>query len=223
MQAINHVATALLIKKAFPKAPLFGLIIGTEAVELLWIALNIAGVEMTTIDSPMHSVADVHLVHMPYSHSILFNILIALGIGLLIFWRGGKAATITAVAVMLAIISHIILDLLVHAPDIALWPQADAPLLGTGLYAHAPIIALAIESLWGVFCWWVYRGNWKMLLVILLFALMSIPIYSPVINMGEGALSGRSDLFAYFVLLQILVASLTIYVFAKGPNNNVRP
>ena len=65
MQAINHAATALILKRKFPSAPLFGLILATEAVEYLWVGLNVIGIEKTIIDEDMHSVADVHLVHMP--------------------------------------------------------------------------------------------------------------------------------------------------------------
>lgn len=215
MQAINHVATALLLKKAFPKAPLLTLILGSEAVEILWVGLNIAGIERTVIDSPMRSVADIHLIHMPYSHSIVSSLLLAVLVGLLLFWRNGKAMCQVSAAIMLAIISHIVLDLLVHAPDIKPWPLDGVSGLGSGLYEYAPMLALCIETLWGVFCWWVYRGSWALLLIIISFALVAIPSYSPTLNIGEGALGGQSLQFAVFVFLQILIASVLIWLFRR--------
>jgi len=217
MQAINHVATALLLKKAFPKASFPALIIGTEAVEILWVGLNIAGIEHTIIDDPMRSVADIHLIHMPYSHSILANLVIVLAIALPVLFFKGRAALPLA----LAIASHIILDLAVHAPDIAIAPFMDAPKIGTGLYANSPMLALGVESIWGIFCWWIYRGNWKSLAVILLFGLLAIPSYSPVINTSETALSGQSDVFAWAVFLQIFAASVLIWFFERRPTKSL--
>lgn len=216
MQAINHVVTALFLKKAFPEAPLPGLIIGTEAVELLWVGLNIAGVERTVIDNPMLSIMDIHLVHMPFSHSFFSGLILAVIIGFLILYGRGKAGRAIALAMALAVLSHIFLDLLVHAPDIAIAPFLESPKFGTGFYAHSPMLALVIESIWGVFCWWIYRGNWKTLSVIMLFGLFAIPSYSPIINAGEAALSGQSDLFAWTILLQILFASFLIWFFAQS-------
>ena len=216
MQAINHVTTALLLKRAFPKASLPILILGSEAMEILWVGLNLIGMEKTVIDSPMRSIADIHLVHMPYSHSIASSVILARLIGAFMLWRKGKAALMGSFAVMAAILSHVVLDLLVHAPDIALWPLREGKAYGTGLYAHAPMLALFMETLWGVFCWRVYRGNWQLLTVILLFSLFAIPSYSPTLNMGEDALGGQSTQFALFILLQIATASVLVWFFSKN-------
>lgn len=214
MQAINHAATALILKRKFPSAPLFGLILATEAVEYLWVGLNVIGIEKTIIDDDMRSVADVHLVHMPFSHSVLTSALIAVLAGLAIFWRGGKAASAVAVAISLGIFSHVVLDLLVHAPDIALAPYFDGK-YGTGLYSNLPLPALALESLWGLFCWWIYRGSWKLLGLITALGFASVPLYSAAINVGESILGGQSTVFAIVILVQMIATSSLVWLFAR--------
>lgn len=214
MQAINHAATALILKRKFPSAPLFGLILTTEAVEYLWVGLNVLGIEQTSIDENMRSVADVHLVHMPFSHSIVTSALIAVLVGVAVLWRGGRAASAVSLAVSLGIFSHVVLDLLVHAPDIAIAPSVDGK-YGTGLYANSPLPALVLESLWGVFCWWIYRGSWKLLGLIVALGLASVPLYSTAIDIGEAMLGGQSTVFAFVILVQMIATSSLVWLFAR--------
>ena len=215
MQAINHVATALILKKKFPSAPLFGLILATEAVEYLWVGLNVIGIERTIIDEDMRSVADVHLVHMPFSHSLVTSLIVAIAAGLAVLWRGGRAASAVALAIALGVFSHVVLDLFVHAPDIALSPYFDGTKYGTGLYSHLPLPALALETLWGVLCWWLYRGSWKLLGLIVFMGIGAIPLYSVAVNVGEAVLGGQSTVFALVILVQMLATSGLVWLFAR--------
>lgn len=215
MQAINHAAAALILKRKFPSTPLLGLILGTEAIEYVWVGLNLAGVEQTFVADPMRSVADVHLAHMPFSHSVVTSAAIAALVGLVVLWRGGKVWSATALAISLAVFSHIVLDLLVHAQDIAIIPVSGADKYGTGLYADKPLLALGVETLFGVFCWWVYRGSWQLLGLMIALALTSIPLYSISINIGEAALAGHNTVFALVILAQMLITSGLVWLFAR--------
>ena len=219
MQAINHVATALILKRKFPPAPLFGLILATEVVEYLWVALNIFGIEQTLVSSPMKTVADVHLVHMPFSHSIATSALFAIVTGLIVLWVGRANAITMALALSLAIFSHVVLDLLVHAPDIAILPFIDGKKFGTGLYSNWPLLALGIETLWGVMCWRVYRGSWPLLGLILGFAVVSLPAYSVTIDAGESVLAGNESAFALLILAQMLGTTALVWLFARRTSN----
>ncbi len=216
MQAINHIATALILKKKFPSAPLLGLIIATEATELLWVGLNLVGLERTILAQDFSSVSDVHLVHMPFSHSIVMPILLALFVGAVIRWYGGRTAALVAVAMALAVVSHILLDLVVHAPDIPLAPLLDDPKFGTGLYAGLPLLSLALETAWGLYCWYVFRGSWKLFGLIVLLNAGAIPFYSATLNTGEAALGGQPTAFVLMVLAQIVISSLLVWLLARN-------
>jgi hypothetical protein len=70
MFAINHAATALIIKKEFINVPIVWLLISVQFMEMVWIILNFLGIEKTTTEKEVRYVGDVHLSYMPFSHSI---------------------------------------------------------------------------------------------------------------------------------------------------------
>ena len=144
MFAINHAATALLVKRRYPAVAIAPLLISVQAMELAWVVLNYLGVERTTTEPVVRSVADMHLVYMPYSHSVGTALGVAL-LTLLIIEKGfGRVALGRAIG--LGIASHLILDLLTHGHDIVLWPGQPYPRLGLGVYANAPLAAFVVEA-----------------------------------------------------------------------------
>jgi hypothetical protein len=131
MFAIDHAATALLIKRRYPSVSMLPLLVSVQAMELAWVALNYLGVERTTTESTVRSVADIHLEYMPYSHSAGAALLGALAAWLII--EKGFPRALLGRAIRLGILSHLILDLLTHGHDIALSPGLPSPQLGIGL------------------------------------------------------------------------------------------
>ncbi len=79
MFAINHAATALVIKKAYPNVPIAAILISVQLIEILWVILNFLGIEKTTTENSVKSVKDVHLAYMPYSHSMVTTVGLAAG------------------------------------------------------------------------------------------------------------------------------------------------
>jgi len=49
MFAIDHAATALLLKRRYPSVPIAPLLIAVQAMEIAWVVLNYVGVERTTV------------------------------------------------------------------------------------------------------------------------------------------------------------------------------
>src|SRR5215470_15429260 len=70
MFAIDHAATALLLKRRYPSVSLTPLLLSVQAMELAWVGLNYLGIERTTTETAVRSVADIHLAYMPFSHSV---------------------------------------------------------------------------------------------------------------------------------------------------------
>src|SRR2546428_13915124 len=120
MSAMDHAATALLIKRRFPSVPMAPILISGQAMELAWVALNYLGVERTTTASTVRGVADIHLAYMPYSHSVGTTFVASLAAWLVIE-KGFRRASLGR-ADGIGIVSHLILDLLTHGRDIVLWP-----------------------------------------------------------------------------------------------------
>jgi membrane-bound metal-dependent hydrolase YbcI (DUF457 family) len=213
MFAIDHAATALLVKRRFPYAPMTSLLLSVQAMELAWVALNYLGIERTTTESTVRSVADIHLAYMPYSHSVGTALVAALAAWLIIekgFSRAGLGR-----AVGLGIISHLILDLLTHGHDIVLWPGLPSPRLGLGLYEAAPFAAFIVEFAYGIFCWRVYQGSRGLLALIVIGNLANLSFLSPAIPGPESYLAGRPLLVVTVVCVQIVVTLVLVGVLAR--------
>jgi membrane-bound metal-dependent hydrolase YbcI (DUF457 family) len=163
----------------------------------------------------VRSFADIHLAHMPYSHSVATAVGAALVAWLVIEWGLGRAALGRAVG--LGIASHLVLDLVTHAHDIALWPGATAPKLGLGLYDQAPVVAFAVELLYGVVCGAVYRGGRGLLALIVVGNLANLSFLSADIPGPEMYLAGRPLLAVTLIFGQIVVTLVLIGVLARRP------
>jgi hypothetical protein len=213
MFAVDHAATALLVKRRYPSVPMTPLLVSVQAMELAWVALNYLGIERTTTEATVRSVADIHLVYMPYSHSVGTAAAAALAAWILIERGWGDAQLGRAVGV--GIVSHLILDLATHAPDIVLWPGWTTPKLGLGLYAAAPMTAFAIELVYGWFCWYVYRGGLGLLAVITIGNLANLSFLSPKIPGPEQYLAGRPMLLVTVIFVQIVVTLVLVGLFAR--------
>jgi hypothetical protein len=211
--AVDHAATALLIKRRFPSVSLTPMLLSVQAMELAWVGFNYLGIERTTTAESVRSVADIHLAYMPYSHSIGT----ALGAGLLTWLVVEKCVgrAFLGRAVGLGIVSHLILDLATHGHDIVLWPGLAAPKLGLGLYAAAPMVAFLVEVIYGTFCWYVYRGGLGLLAFITIGNLANLSILSPDIQGPEQYLAGRPLLLVTFIFVQIVVSLMLVGILAR--------
>jgi membrane-bound metal-dependent hydrolase YbcI (DUF457 family) len=215
MFAVDHAATALLLKRRYPSVPIAPLLIAVQAMELAWVVLNYLGLERTTTEPVVRSVADIHLAWMPYSHSIMT------GIGAAVLaWAVielGMRQRALGRAVALGIASHLVLDLLTHAHDIVLWPGSISPRLGLGLYDAAPMAAFVVEMSYGVLCWWIYRGGRGLLALVVLGNLANLSLFSASIPGPEAFLGGRPLMVVSLVAVQIFVTLVLTGVLARRP------
>jgi membrane-bound metal-dependent hydrolase YbcI (DUF457 family) len=213
MFAVDHAATALLIKRRFPSVSLTPLLLSVQAMELAWVGLNYLGVERTTTESSVHSVADIHLTYMPFSHSVA-----TAAAGTLLAWlvvEKGLGRPNLGRAIGIGIFSHLILDVVTHASDIALWPGSSLPALGLGFYDRAPMWGFALEMAYGVVCWRVYRGRRSLLAVIVLGNLANITLFSAAIPGPEEYLAGHPLMVVTVIFVQIVTTLSLVGVFAS--------
>lgn len=208
MYAINHAATALIIKRKYPDAPIAWILISTQVVELLWVALNVVGVEKIKVKDNV-----IHLDNLPFSHSVLTGT----GLGLLAWLAVGKGLKKHALgsAVGLGIASHVFLDILTHEPDIELVPLAAKKKMGLNLYYH-PLLTALVETSYGVLCWRIYNGNKALLRAIVLLNLANIPIIfgNRIPSIGK-AVKKWPLVLPSVILGQILITWLAVGFFSK--------
>jgi membrane-bound metal-dependent hydrolase YbcI (DUF457 family) len=216
MFAVDHAATALVIKRRFPSVSLTPILVSVQAMELAWVGFNYLGIERTTTAETVRSVSDIHLAYMPYSHSVGTAVGAAL-LAWLIIERGFGRAFLGR-AIGLGIVSHLLLDLVTHGHDIVLWPGLAAPRLGLGLYAAAPMVAFFVELVYGTFCWYVYRGGPGLLALITIGNLANLSIFSPDVPGPEQYLAGRPLLLVTFIFVQIVVSLVLVGILARRRN-----
>jgi membrane-bound metal-dependent hydrolase YbcI (DUF457 family) len=212
MFAINHAATALIIKSEFTAVPIIWLLISVQFMEMWWVVLNFLGIEKTTTEKEVRYVGDVHLSYMPFSHSVLTMVGVALLAWFII--SEGLSRPDIGIAVAIGVISHLILDLITHSNDIAIVPFLKGPKLGLGLYAKYPMVAFVLEIGYGLVCWWIYNGGWALFTTIVVFNLANISMFSTAVTGIEKQMANRPLLITSVILAQILVTLALVGIFS---------
>ena len=206
MYAIDHAATALLIKKRSPKSPLFVLLISVQLAELFWVLFNFMGIEYFSVSN-----GRLHLDFLPYSHSIFSGVVLA-GLFYIIVYGIYKRHDI-ALASSVGVISHIVIDLVFHEHDIRLSPFSEQPAWGFGII-NAPVADFVIELSYGIFCWWYFKGSRALLIVIILFNVLDLPV---MLASGDSLqpLARHHYLLPAFILFQILITWYFVWRHAR--------
>jgi hypothetical protein len=154
---IGHFGVGFGAKPVAPRVSLGWLFFAAQFSDLLWPALLLLGIEHVRIQPGATAVTPLVFESYPISHSLLAVTGWAILIATVYFmlhksWRG---ATVLGIAV----ISHWLLDALVHAPDLPLYPGSPQ-LIGLDLWSSLPAtlaVELAIFAL-GV---WLYSRSTK--------------------------------------------------------------
>ncbi len=139
---VGHYSAAFVAKAVEPRVPLWVLILAAQLVDAFWAALVLLGAEHARLD-PAQPSNPLDLYHMPFTHSLVGAALCAYAAGVVAArapWAGGSRRA--GVAVGLVVLSHWVLDLLVHQPDLTLW--GAPPKLGLGLW-NFPLFAYLLE------------------------------------------------------------------------------
>jgi hypothetical protein len=123
---LGHFAAGLAAKRAAPGVSLGTLFVAAQLADLLWPILVLTGVERVEIRPGITAVTPLDFVSYPWSHSLV-------GLAYAAARRGRAGASILVVLVL----SHWILDVASHRPDVPLAPGAG-PKLGFGLWSSLP-------------------------------------------------------------------------------------
>jgi hypothetical protein len=197
---IGHFGVGFGAKAAAPKVSLGSLFLAAQFIDLLWPTFLLFGIEQVRIDPTATKVTPLDFQYYPISHSLLavlgWAVLIAASYRLLRHYRRG------AVVLGLAVVSHWLLDAIVHRPDLPLYP-GDAHLLGFNLWSSLSA-TLAIELLIFTLGVWMYLrvtepsdavGKWALWgLIALLVAIYLANLFgSPPANVTALAWVGQTQ------------------------------
>lgn len=137
---IGHYALGFAAKRVAPTVSLGALFAACQLADLIWPTLVLFGVESFRIVPGATAVTPLVFTHYPYSHSLLtlavWGILFGLGYNLLT-----RSKLIAGVTIALLVVSHWVLDVIVHVPDMPVWPAVlfgPSPMEGFSLWNSVP-------------------------------------------------------------------------------------
>lgn len=182
---IGHWSAAFIAADR-PRSPsLPALFIGAQLIDWGFFSLMLTGAEAMRIAPGISVMNPMDLYKMPYTHSLAGAAVWAAAFGV-VMWRvfGSWRAAWTGAAVVL---SHWVLDLLVHVPDLTL--DGQPPKYGLGLW-NLPIVEMPLEIVLVLVTarlWWRRSGGRSrrgmaqfVLLMVALFGLQAFNWFGPV-------------------------------------------
>ncbi len=182
---IGHFAIGLAAKSRAPKPSLGTYFVAAQFLDLLWPVLLLLGLERVEVHPGDTAVTPLNFVSYPYSHSLImacaYALLFAGGYALI---RSDKRTALYLGAVVL---SHWILDLVTHRPDLPLAPWAS-PLVGLGMWGSLPVTFLVETAMFVAGAWLYFRSTKAVdrtgmvvpiILLVLLFVTYVMNLFSP--------------------------------------------
>lgn len=157
---IGHYAAAFIgasmAAKTAQPVKLWQAFIAVQLVDFIWAVLIILGIEWGRIIDGFTAANPLDLHHMPYSHSLLFCVIWAVigGVGFKVLTRAKD--WLGAVTFGALVLSHWFTDLIVHVPDLPLWPGSTK--FGFGLWQNLALsMAIELGLLWGAVMIYLWR------------------------------------------------------------------
>lgn len=141
---IGHFGVGLASKKIERKPSLGTLFLAAQFIDLLWPFFIIFGIEQVNIEPGNTAFNPLSFIYYPFSHSLLGVIVWAFLFGLIYFIL--KKSFRSSVILGLLVISHWILDLITHIPDLPLFPWSSLK-VGFGLWNSVPLTIIVEGSI----------------------------------------------------------------------------
>lgn len=204
---IGHFAVAFLLINMFPDLnPLIALI-GVSFPDLLWGLTVLLGIEKVELsDSPFQK--DIKFLYYPYSHSLVLGGLISAAPAIIL---AAIVSPLAGVVFVAASVSHWILDIFVHLPDLPILGFGDDRKIGLRLWNH-PKTTFFLE--YGLYAagtlFFLPQASW--------FTALAIGAFFHLINsnsffgFSENQIKS-ANLYAVFALVGFLGISFTLYFF----------
>jgi hypothetical protein len=192
---VGHWAPALAVAARRPAPTIAALFIAAQLIDWAFFAFLLLGVEHMRFTPGISAMNPMDLYDMPFTHSLAGAVAFA-GIMAALVWMPARnsAAALLAGAV---VVSHWLLDLLVHVPDLTL--AGSPPKLGLGLWNY-PALEMPLELGITFGALWLYArarqpATARVLpLAVVLLLLQAVNWFVPV----EPEVTAGTSLLAFF-------------------------
>jgi hypothetical protein len=208
---IGHFAPAFIAAAISPERPRLGaMFLAAQLIDWGFFTFALFGIEAMRIDQQASVMVPFDLYSMPYTHSLLGTGLWAAAFFLVIAIT--RQSLQLGMLAGLVVVSHWLLDLVVHVPDLTL--DGTPPKLGLGLW-NMPWVAIPLELglIFGAFVFYLSRTRGPagppLVLAGVLLALQMVNWFAP-----HPAEAGP------FVYIQALIAYALLTVLAAWVGEN---
>jgi membrane-bound metal-dependent hydrolase YbcI (DUF457 family) len=141
---VGHYGPSLAIRAVRPEVPLWVLFVAAQLTDIAWALLVLGGIEKLRIVPGITAANPLDLYYMPYTHSLLavllWSVAAAIVCRVAFRWNSWRPAAWVGVAVL----SHWVIDWLVHRPDLPLY--GNSMKVGAGLWNYLAL-SLGLEAL----------------------------------------------------------------------------
>ncbi|HMA25271.1 MAG: hypothetical protein ACM37U_03530 [Gemmatimonas sp.] len=140
---IGHFAVAFAAKRAAPRTSIGTMFVAAQLADLFWPIFLLLGWEQVRITRSANPFLTLDFTSYPWSHSLAMGVAWGVAFGALYFavTRYSRGAIVVALLVP----SHWMLDLIVHRPDLPLYPGGAAR-VGFGLWNN-PLATVVVEGI----------------------------------------------------------------------------
>ncbi|HJV51656.1 MAG TPA: hypothetical protein VJ652_09360 [Noviherbaspirillum sp.] len=178
---IGHFGVGFGTKAVAPRISLGALFLAAQFLDLLWPTLLLLGLETVRIAPHEQGLTPLVFEHYPISHSLLGASAWAVGVAL-IYWLI-RRETRSALVIAMLVLSHWLLDAIVHRPDLPLFP-GSATMVGMNLWASLPK-TLAVEMPLFAIGVWLYARKTRAIDATGKWALWSLVLFMLAIHAGN--------------------------------------
>jgi len=176
---VGHYSVAFAAKSDKNKIPLWVLFVAVQFLDYIWATLVLLGIEKLRVIKGFTTGSMLDSYFHPYSHSlitaILWSCVAAIVYKPICSWLGFVYTKSAALIIGVAVFSHWILDLIVHAPDLLIYGSYK---MGFALWNYFwPEFVLEIALLLGTLLWYLQgvssavtkRRAWLLFVILIAF------------------------------------------------------
>ena len=152
---LGHLALGFAAKRITPRVSLAMLLLAALWADALWPVLVALGIEQVAIEPGNTTFTPLNFISYPYSHSLAMLAVWGLLIGVAYRAIAGGRRTVWVLSAL--VLSHWLLDVVTHRPDMPLYP--NGPKFGLELWRSVPLTMLIEILMYGAGLWLYARAT----------------------------------------------------------------
>lgn len=153
---LGHFGVGFAGKKFSKSASLGTYFMAAQWIDLLWPILLLLGIEKVKIEPGISNVTPLNFNYYPFTHSLAAAIIWGVIFGVIYFLIKKNAKTSIILGVF--VVSHWVLDFLVHIPDLPIFPGSELK-VGLGLWNSFTATIILEGLIFGVGVYLYYKST----------------------------------------------------------------